>query len=76
MNSRCDNINDCVDKSDEADCSRVAIEKNYQKFIVPPPIKGKDSVEVKVNIDVSQLMDIRYENILPEELAIMIFIVQ
>ena len=23
MMSRCDNINDCADKSDEADCSRV-----------------------------------------------------
>ena len=23
MLSRCDNINDCADKSDEADCSRV-----------------------------------------------------
>ena len=60
MNARCDNINDCSDKSDEADCSRVAIEDNYQKFIVPPPKQDKNSVEVKVSIDVSQLMDIRY----------------
>ena len=28
MMSRCDNINDCVDKSDEADCSRVREHQN------------------------------------------------
>ena len=30
---RCDNINDCADKSDEADCSRVSIWHNYYRFI-------------------------------------------
>ena len=58
INGRCDNINDCADKSDEADCSRVTFEKNYQKFIVPPPKDDKNTVELKVSIDVSQLMDI------------------
>ena len=34
--ARCDNINDCEDRSDEAGCSRVSIDPTYQKFIVPP----------------------------------------
>lgn len=57
--SRCDNRNDCPDKSDEANCSRVESEKNYQKFIVPPPKSGKDQIEVDVSINITQIMDIR-----------------
>ena len=36
MSGRCDNLNHCRDKSDEADCARVKMEETYQKFIVPP----------------------------------------
>ena len=32
MMSRCDNINDCADKSDEADCSRVRENQNWKVF--------------------------------------------
>ena len=59
---RCDNINDCPDKSDEAGCSRVAMKNNYQKFIVPPPPVTQEAIEidVKIGMDLSQIMDIRY----------------
>ena len=60
MASRCDNINDCDDKSDEADCSRVNIFPTYQKFIVPPPLENKAKTEVTVSLSLSQIMDIRY----------------
>ena len=59
MDSRCDNINDCDDRSDEADCSRVYIDPTYQKFIVPPPVDGKMKTEVILNLNLTQIMDIR-----------------
>ena len=59
MDSRCDNINDCDDRSDEADCSRVYIDPTYQKFIVPPPVDGKMKTEVNLNLNLTQIMDIR-----------------
>ena len=76
MMSRCDNINDCADKSDEADCSRVrktlkvfaylniffkvSIDSTYQKFIVPPPLSPLDKSAINVSLELSQIMDIRY----------------
>ena len=59
MTARCDNINDCADKSDEADCSRVAADPTYQRFIVPPPTPGTNNTEVRVGLALSQIMDIR-----------------
>ena len=59
MTARCDNINDCADKSDEADCSRVAADPTYQRFIVPPPTPGTNTTEVRVGLALSQIMDIR-----------------
>ena len=59
MTARCDNINDCADKSDEADCSRVAADPTYQRFIVPPPTPGSNNTEVRVGLALSQIMDIR-----------------
>lgn len=59
INSRCDNVNDCKDRSDEADCSRKNVDPTYQQFIVPPPLKGTDKIEVGVNFTLLQIMDIR-----------------
>ena len=36
--ARCDNINDCRDKSDEANCARIKMDPTYQKFIVPASV--------------------------------------
>ena len=63
MTGRCDNINDCSDRSDEAGCSRVSKDSTHQKFIVPPPVGDKDKSEVNVSLTVSKLMDIRYPEI-------------
>ena len=60
IDARCDNINDCDDRSDEADCTRLTDDETYQKFIVPPPNDGKDKLEVKVSVKLSKIMDIRY----------------
>ena len=59
VDSRCDNINDCDDRSDEADCSRLSTDPTYQKFIVPPPSENVDKTEVRVSLVLSQIMDIR-----------------
>ena len=60
IDSRCDNINDCVDRSDEAECSRIKKDPTYQKFIVPPPNEGEEKLEVKVSISLLKILDIRY----------------
>ena len=57
IEARCNNINDCYDKSDEANCRKVKIGKTYQKFIVPPPI-GDDEKDVTVKFDLESIMDI------------------
>ena len=57
--ARCDNINDCKDKSDEANCARVKINPTYQKFIVPPPhVVGSEATEVTVGMNLETIMDI------------------
>ena len=57
--SRCDNINDCRDKSDEANCERVKMDPKYQKFIVPPPHEAHlAKTEVKVRMNLETLLDI------------------
>ena len=64
MEQRCDNINDCRDRSDEADCTRVSRDSTYQKFIVPPPVSDNDKTEVNISINISKLKDIRFEKYL------------
>ena len=57
--SRCDNINDCRDKSDEANCARVKMDPTYQRFIVPPPHgAAATKTEVKVWMNLETIMDI------------------
>ena len=61
--ARCDNINDCRDKSDEANCARVKMETTYQKFIVPPPHdEASTETEVKVEMNIETIMDISEVN--------------
>ena len=60
INKRCDNINDCKDKSDEGNCKRVRMKGTYQKFIVPPPSvqNGNDRIDVKISMDIESIMEI------------------
>ena len=60
--SRCDNINDCYDKSDETNCKRVKTDKTYQKFIVPPPVGEEERTDVTVGMDLESIMDINEVN--------------
>ena len=68
MSRRCNNINDCGDKSDEAHCTRVAIDKGYQKSFVPPPLElnvlaqsleEQNKADINVSFSISKLMDIK-----------------
>ena len=65
---RCNNINDCEDKSDEAHCTRVAMDKGYQKSFVPPPLElnvsaqsleEQNKADINVSFSISNLMDIK-----------------
>ena len=60
INRRCNNINDCRDKSDEGNCKRVKKKATYQKFIVPPPAagSGNDKINVKISVDIESIMEI------------------
>ena len=68
MTWRCDNINDCEDKSDEANCTKVAIDKGYQKSFVPPPLelnvsakslKEQNKADINVSFSILKLMNIK-----------------
>ena len=41
MSLRCDGTTHCEDKSDEEDCQMIAPDIGYNKYLVPPPLKGK-----------------------------------
>ena len=57
--ARCDNTNDCRDKSDEADCARVKMVPSYQKFIVPSPTSAEGKkLDVNVVLHLETIMDI------------------
>ena len=60
INRRCNNINDCRDKSDEGHCRRVKKKGTYQKFIVPPPAlgSGDERIDVGISVDIESIMEI------------------
>ena len=41
MDQRSDGVTDCEDKSDEKDCRLTVPNVGSNKFLVPPPAKGK-----------------------------------
>ena len=63
MIKRCDNINHCKDKSDEADCGRVKMSTTYQKFIVPPPhTSEEEATNIDVGMKILNILDISEVN--------------
>ena len=58
MELRCDGKMDCSDGTDEDECNIIVPDLGYNKFIVPPPVNGKDVLEVKFSVVISDLLDI------------------
>ena len=61
MDQRCDQLPDCLDKSDEENCNILHLEKSYNKN-VPPIISRNERVNVLISINLLKLVDIREED--------------
>ena len=59
MTSRCDQKLDCEDVSDEKNCKIVILdEKSYLKDKPPPPLGGLDIVDVKIRMELYNILEI------------------
>ena len=59
MDKRCDQKEDCADVSDEKNCMTVMLDpKKYLKDKAPPTVQGKKKVEVKVRIDLMEVLSL------------------
>ena len=58
MSSRCDNVTDCNDKSDEKEWDLVNIDESYDRNINPPPVGDKAKTEVLLSIDLLSILQI------------------
>ena len=55
---RCNNINDCLDKSDKAYCTKLHFDNTYQKYIVPHPLGEESRANVTVKMELINLRKI------------------
>ena len=59
MENRCDQKEDCKDVSDEKNCLIVIVNpKKYLKDKPPPALPGKKKVDVKVRVDLQQILSL------------------
>ena len=49
---RCNGKNDCLDGTDEYECNIISSDLGYNKLIVPPPVNGKDILEVNLSVTI------------------------
>ena len=57
MGNRCDQKEDCMDVSDEKNCLTVFVDpKKYLKDKPPPALDGEEKTEVKVRVDLLQIL--------------------
>ena len=64
MEERCNQLSDCRDKSDEADCKLVILEIAYNKKVPPIVAKGRAKFDpVQVNISISLLKIVSMEEV-------------
>lgn len=60
--ARCDDITDCSDRSDEAECSVVVRPEGYDPYYPPPPRPGETPpLDLPYHIDVYYLSDVTTE---------------
>ena len=66
MNQRCNQLANCIDKSDERGCQLVVVEEGYNKQVPPiVPIEGQDDFSpalVNISIDLLKIVDMDETN--------------
>ena len=58
MEERCDGKSHCFDSSDEKECYRILPKAGYDKFLIPPPLKDKNVLEVKFSVQIQNILEI------------------
>ena len=65
IDKRCDGIKDCLDASDEEQCSQIDFPKSYKKISPPPQnIGSKETVHVYTNITIENINTIDMKGML------------
>ena len=62
MERRCTGKADCLDGSDENECKKIITFKGYNKFLVPPPTPGEETLLLNISIIIDDIITIDENN--------------